>query len=82
MTTQNLDDQPYCFEPMNKRRKSFPSEEPVKRGVRIVHGDKLLDEKLGRNDLWKAASCQSRWSARILVHSVMGAMAEDKRRTL
>lgn len=38
------------FEPMSKRRKGFPSETQVKRGVRIVHGDKLLEEKLGRND--------------------------------
>ena len=36
---------------MSKRRKGFPSETQVKRGVRIVHGDKLLEEKLGRNDL-------------------------------
>jgi uncharacterized protein YchJ len=38
------------FEPMSKRRRGFPSETHVKRGVRIVHGDKLLEEKLGRND--------------------------------
>ena len=35
---------------MSKRRKGYPSETQVKRGVRIVHGDKLLEEKLGRND--------------------------------
>ena len=35
---------------MSKRRKGFPSETQVKRGVRIVHGEKLLEEKLGRND--------------------------------
>ena len=38
---------------MSKRRKGFPSETNVKRGVRIVrtdHGDKELSEKLGRND--------------------------------
>ncbi|HSY50012.1 MAG TPA: SEC-C metal-binding domain-containing protein [Thermoanaerobaculia bacterium] len=34
----------------SKRRKGFPSETRVKRGVRIVHGDKELLEKLGRND--------------------------------
>jgi len=39
------------FETMNKRRKGFPSERNVKRGVRIVHGNKELREKLGRNDL-------------------------------
>jgi len=38
------------FETMSKRRRGFPSETQVKRGVRIVHGDKLLEEKLGRND--------------------------------
>lgn len=36
---------------MSKRRRGFPSETQVKRGVRIVHGGKLLEEKLGRNDL-------------------------------
>jgi uncharacterized protein YecA (UPF0149 family) len=35
---------------MSKRRKGFPSETNVKRGVRIVHGSKELVEKLGRND--------------------------------
>jgi len=38
------------FETMNKRRRGYPSETQVKRGIRIVHGDKLLEEKLGRND--------------------------------
>jgi uncharacterized protein YecA (UPF0149 family) len=36
---------------MSKRRRGFSSEAHVKRGVRIVHGDKVLEEKLGRNDL-------------------------------
>jgi len=35
---------------MSKRRKGFPSEMKVKRGVRTVHGHKELTEKLGRND--------------------------------
>jgi SEC-C motif len=35
---------------MSKRRKGFPSETQVKRGDRIVHGDKELMEKVGRND--------------------------------
>jgi hypothetical protein len=39
------------FEITSKRRKGFPSETQVKRGVRIVHGNKQLFEKLGRNDL-------------------------------
>jgi len=39
------------FEITSKRRKGFPSETHVKRGQRVVHGDKELLEKLGRNDL-------------------------------
>jgi hypothetical protein len=39
-----------AFERTSKRRRGFPSETHVKRGVRIVHGDKELVEKLGRND--------------------------------
>jgi len=39
-----------AFEVTSKRRKGFPSETQVKRGVRIVHGDKELIEKLGRKD--------------------------------
>ncbi|MEO3690161.1 YecA family protein [Roseateles paludis] len=35
---------------MSKRRKGFPSETQVKRGERVVRGDKELLEKLGRND--------------------------------
>jgi SEC-C motif len=38
------------FERSSKRRKGFPSETHVKRGLRIVHGDKELTEKLGRED--------------------------------
>jgi len=34
----------------SKRRRGFPSETNVKRGMRVVHGDKELTEKLGRND--------------------------------
>ena len=43
---------------MSKRRKGFPSEQQVKRGVRIVRGDKQLEEKLGRNDLCPCGSGQ------------------------
>ena len=35
---------------MSKRRHGYPSETQVKRGHRIVHGNKELVEKLGRND--------------------------------
>jgi uncharacterized protein YecA (UPF0149 family) len=38
------------FEVMSKRRRGFPSERQVKRGRRVVHGEKELLEKLGRND--------------------------------
>ena len=44
------------FEITSKRRKGFPSEMQVKRGVRIVHGNKELSEKLGRNDLCPCGS--------------------------
>lgn len=39
-----------AFQRTSKRRRGFPSETHVKRGTRIVHGDKELLEKLGRND--------------------------------
>jgi len=38
------------FEITRKRRKGFPSETRVKRGFRVVHGNKELIEKLGRHD--------------------------------
>jgi uncharacterized protein YecA (UPF0149 family) len=41
---------------MSKRRKGFPSETKVKRGSRVVHRDKELSEKLGRNDLCPCGS--------------------------
>ena len=46
------------FEPMSKRRQGYPSETQVKVGLRVVHGDKLLEEKLGRNDLCPCGSRQ------------------------
>ncbi|MCG7984868.1 MAG: SEC-C domain-containing protein [Candidatus Thiodiazotropha lotti] len=52
---------------MSKRRKGFPSETQVKRGVRLVHGDKELIEKLGRNDPCPCGSghrCQKLLSAK------------------
>ena len=45
-----------AFEQTSKRRRGFPSETHVKRGPRIVHGDKWLQEKLGRNDLCPCGS--------------------------
>ncbi len=44
------------FEITSKRRKGFPSETQVKRGVRVIHGIKELSEKLGRNDLCPCGS--------------------------
>ncbi|BBO32248.1 hypothetical protein PLANPX_1860 [Lacipirellula parvula] len=44
------------FVPMSKRRRGYPSETKVKVGVRVVHGEKLLEEKLGRNDLCPCGS--------------------------
>ena len=41
---------------MSKRRKGYPSETQVKRGGRVVHGEKELTEKLGRNDLCPCGS--------------------------
>jgi hypothetical protein len=32
----------FSFEPTSKRRKGYPSESRVKRGVRVVGGDKEL----------------------------------------
>ena len=45
-----------CFEPMSKRRKGFLSETRVGRGLRIVHKEKVLSEKLGRDDLCPCGS--------------------------
>lgn len=39
-----------AFERSSKRRRGYPSETNVKRGLRFVHGNKELIEKLGRND--------------------------------
>jgi SEC-C motif len=43
----------------SKRRKGFPSETAVKRGDRIVHGTKELNERLGRNDPCPCGSAKS-----------------------
>ncbi len=56
---QNNENHESSFEITSKRRKGFPSETRVKRGVRIVHGDKQLTEKLGRNDLCPCGSSRS-----------------------
>jgi uncharacterized protein YecA (UPF0149 family) len=46
----------FAFERTSKRRKGYPSETNVKRGLRIVRGEKELIEKLGRNDLCPCGS--------------------------
>jgi len=52
---------------MSKRRKSFPSETNVKRGMRFVHGDVEFLEKLGRDDL---CPCGSMRRFQELLHEV------------
>jgi uncharacterized protein YecA (UPF0149 family) len=52
----NYDTNESLFEITSKRRKGFPSESQVKRGLRVVHGNKDLIEKLGRNDLCPCGS--------------------------
>jgi hypothetical protein len=47
------------FERSSKRRKGYPSETNVKRGLRIVRGHKDLLEKLGRKDLCPCGSGRS-----------------------
>jgi hypothetical protein len=47
------------FEITGKRRKGFPSETNVGKGLRVVHGNKQLQEKLGRNDLCPCGSGRS-----------------------
>ncbi|MGE3074516.1 MAG: SEC-C metal-binding domain-containing protein [Dehalococcoidia bacterium] len=38
------------FSRTSKRRRGFPSESSVGRGARVVHGDKELFERLGKED--------------------------------
>jgi uncharacterized protein YecA (UPF0149 family) len=56
MADQNRYWEHSTFEITRKRRKGFPSETQVKRGQRVVHGDKELRERLGRNDLCPCGS--------------------------
>ena len=64
---------PIClaFERTSKRRKGYPSETQVKRGLRFVHGDIELIEKLGRND---PCPCGSGLSFQALL-SALGALS-------
>ena len=45
-----------AFETSSKRRRGYPSEKAVKRGVRVVHSHQELQEKLGNNDLCPCGS--------------------------
>jgi uncharacterized protein YecA (UPF0149 family) len=45
-----------AFEVSSKRRRGYPLETAVKRGDRLVHGNKELQEKLGKNDLCPCGS--------------------------
>ena len=65
------------FETMSKRRKGFASETNVKRGDRVVHGDKELLEKLGRNDPCPCGSARSFQA----VLSAVGSLLMDRAAT-
>jgi hypothetical protein len=56
-----------AFERSSKRRKGYLSETKVKRGTRVVHGEKELVEKLGPNDLCPCGSGR-RFQALLLAH--------------
>jgi uncharacterized protein YecA (UPF0149 family) len=56
-----------AFEVTRKRRKGFPSETHVKKGGRVVHHDKELVEKLGRND---PCPCNSGRKFQGLLHGI------------
>jgi len=48
-----------AFEQTSKRKRGYPSETAIKRGIRIVHGEKDLCEKLGKEDLCPCGSGHS-----------------------
>jgi uncharacterized protein YecA (UPF0149 family) len=56
MANANNDWDETKFEITSKRRKGYPSETRVRKGLRLVHGNKELREKLGRNDLCPCGS--------------------------
>jgi hypothetical protein len=59
MADHTYESEESSYEITSKRRKGYPSETQVKRGVRVVHGNKELFEKLGRNDLCPCGSNRS-----------------------
>ncbi len=62
---------------MSKRRRGFPSETNVKRGIRVVHGDKLLEEKLRRNDPCPVAAASASNAAAYRRAAFDGANRDD-----
>jgi hypothetical protein len=60
---------PTALEVSSERRKGFPSETRVKRGDRVVGGQKELIEKLGRNNL---CLCGSGRRFQALLHAERG----------
>lgn len=66
---EEITSQASAFEVTSKRRKGFPSETRVKRGVRVVGGYKQLIEKLGRND---PCPCRSGRRFQTVLHARRG----------
>jgi hypothetical protein len=58
LTKNDLNKRSYspAFEHSSKRRRGYPSEQAVKSGNRVVHGQKELYEKLGKEDLCPCGS--------------------------
>jgi uncharacterized protein YchJ len=54
-----IDEDDVCFRGHEQAPQGFPSEACVKRGDRVVHGDKELVERLGRNDPCPCGSARS-----------------------
>jgi uncharacterized protein YecA (UPF0149 family) len=71
---------PTCpaFEVTSKRRKGYPSETHVKRGLRFVHGDVELVEKLGRKD---PCPCGSGLRFQVVLHDI-GPVSTDRNGTI
>jgi len=59
---QDHQDEEPSFRNHEQARKGHPSETQVKRGRRFVHGDKELEEKLGRNDRCPCGSGRRFWN--------------------
>ena len=55
-TRRRIRQPPLLSSPVANGGRGYPSETHVRRGLRVVHGDKELLEKLGRNDLCPCGS--------------------------